>query len=549
MQNDPSLLQAECSPQNLSYLIRSGQIDISFELYDQRKKMQGKHDFERLEQMALSLLEQGISSPDPEVQLLSLYGASIAGLTSCIDILAQGIKSDNPTTQIASIQFLAKMQDDRCDDLLNTAMSSPLFGARMEAGFHLAQRKHPKASGQIESLMYKIPHPFWVYFPQFFALIGTKDSMIVLKKLIDDSLSSVRVEAILSAANYGRDDLVSKIRAHATHSGMDEQEACAAALGLLKDSESIPQLQRLLNSKEPNVHLAAAKALYSLGDLSQVNNIKAAALHGNLFAIGELSRFPESKEILISLLRDDNLNVRFNAALSLLKLKEPLSLSVLEEFLIRDCRDFGFQPNFSHGHSLLYWKVIPSISQKIDPNSPFDLLAISEQMKQQIVIQAIELPERSFLTLAKHIFETKQVDLVPLVVSLLENHQTPLALQFLKSKAEEAGSPHIRAYCTLALYRLRQPGTHEKALRDWISHFKKTEMIRFKPLARFDMRSYTGTSYELSPEESSRLLIEIYETLSHRHDPDSLDILLEGIKNGHPKNRYTLAGLLIQALQ
>jgi hypothetical protein len=83
-------------------------------------------------------------------------------------------------------------------------MASPFIMARMEAGFHLASRKHRKATGHIEALMYKLPEELWFYFPQFFALIGTSDSIDVLKKLMENPMSMTRVEAILCAAKFGR---------------------------------------------------------------------------------------------------------------------------------------------------------------------------------------------------------------------------------------------------------------------------------------------------------------------------------------------------------
>jgi HEAT repeat protein len=521
----------------------------AFALYDEYKKELGRHDFEVLQQISTIILEQGIHSSDPEIQLMSLYGASIAGLTSTIDILAEGIKSPNPETQMASIQFLASMQDDRCDELLTKAMSSNFLMARMEAGYHLSLRKHAKAAGQIEALMHKMPDGLRAYFPQFFALIGTKDAMIVLKQLIEDPSASVRVEAILSAARSGRDDLLPKIRAHATHSSVDEQEACATALGILKDSQSIPQLQRLVKAASINIQLAAAKSLYMLGDVSQRFFIQDAAKARNLFAIALLGDLPGSESILVDLLEENALNIRWNAAIALLKLRDPRALPIIEEILIKDSRDLGVQPNYSVGHSLLAWKVIPSIHSHMKQNHPFDLLAITTQLREQLLIECLELPENAFLHIAHRIFDSRQIDLVPILVSLLENHQTEAALNLLKKKSQTAGAPYIRAYCTLALYRIYREQGYEEIVRKWVADARDVEMFRFRPIVPFSMRQSEKKHYELAPEESSRLLIEAYQALADRHDEKSLNMLIEAIREGHSKNRYILAGLLIRAIQ
>ncbi len=534
---------------HIFYLMQSNKFIPAFTLYDEYKRELGRHDFEVLQQMSTIILERGIHSSDPEIQLMSLYGASIAGLTSTIDILAEGIKSQNPETQMASIQFLASMQDDRCDELLTKAMSSNFLMARLEAGYHLSARKHAKATGQIEALMHRLPDGLRAYFPQFFALIGTKDAMIVLKQLIEDPSSSVRIEAILSAARSGRDDLLPKIRAHATHSSVDEQEACGAALGLLKDSQSIPQLQRLLKAPSINIQLAAAKSLYMLGDVTQRFFVEESAKARNLFAIALLGDLPGSGDILADLLQEESLHIRWNAAISLLKLRDPRALPVIEEILIKDSRDLGFQPNYSVGHSLLSWKVIPSVHSHMKQDYPLDLFGITAQVREQLLIQSLELPENAFLHLAHRIFDSRQIDLVPLLVSLLENHQTDATLTMLKKKAQTAGAPYIRAYCTLALYRLYREQGYEEVIRKWIGNAKDVEMFRFRPAIPFSMRQSEKTHYELAPEESSRLLIEAYQALADRHDEKSLNMLIEAIREGHPKNRYTLAGLLIRAIQ
>lgn len=534
---------------HILYLLQSREFNRSIDLYREYQQALGRHDFEILQQMALIILEQGARTQDPETQLTSIYGSGIAGIAASIDILEAGIYSPEPQTQIAAIQLLGNLQDDRCEALLTRAMSSDYFLTRMEAAYQLALRKSRTAVGQIESLMYKVPPQMRFFFPQFFALIGTSDAISLLKTMMDDQFHMTRIEAILSAARFGRDDLLPMIRTRATHLNVAEQEACATAIGLLKDSKSISLLKTLSQSPSVNVKLAASHALYSLGEESAKLEIATLAKEGNLFAINLLGDMQGMQETLLPLLKDDDLQVRFNAVFALLKLNDPRAVETLLEFLIRDSRDLGFQPQYSVGNSLMAWKIIPS-AQQHQQEGPYDLVSISVSVREHLLRECLELPANEFLSIASILFDSKQGDLIPLLISLMENLQTPEAIELLEAKAQKAGAPLTRAYCNLALLRLKKGEQYKTAVLNWISMKKNTEMIRFRPLLPRNVRiSEKATAYELTPEEHSRLLIECYQTIALEHDERSIDIILEGLKSGHGKNRAVLAGLLIQAIQ
>lgn len=534
-------------PQQVAYLVQSKEISAAIDLYESYRKTRSSHDFELLQRLGILLLEQGIRSPDRETQVLSLYGASIAGHQSSIDILEEGIKSPYFETQIAATRFLAQLQDDRCDRLLIKAMNSPFLMVRMEAGFQLAMRKHSKAVGQIEALMYRIPEPYWAYFPQFFALMGTNDAISILRHLMEDPQSHVRVQAILSAARHGRDDLLPKIRAHATHSHVDEQEACALALGYLKDSKSIPQLKKLASSPDTSVRLAALQALHLLGDSEAATSITSLALENNSYAISLLGDIPSGKEALAKLIHSKDPNVKFNAAFSLLKARDNRCLRPLEAFLLKDAHDTGYQPQISAGTGLVSWKVLSSVQEKAS-QSFYDLLGITLHLREEILARVVELPESDFLHLSRLIFETRQFDLIPLACKLLENHRTPGAIALLKEKAHTTGAPLVRAYCNLSLLRLKEEGPYEEAVRKALISMQSTQIFQFRPDVPLELRT-AASPHQLTPEETSLFLIEAYQTLADRHDEKGVEILLSALKSGNPKNRYVLAGLLAHALQ
>ncbi|MGD0664907.1 MAG: HEAT repeat domain-containing protein [Rhabdochlamydiaceae bacterium] len=533
--------------EHVAYLMQSKEIEGALALYEDYRKEIGRHDFEILVQMCSIILQQGIQSSDLTTQLSSLFGTSVASLNSSLDILEQGIKSQNIETQLASLQMLARLHDDRGDDLITKAMASPYLMVRMEAGYYLAERKHRKATGHLEALMYKIPPDFWFYFPQFFALVGTHEAIEMLKKLMEDPNSMTRVEALLNAARFGRDDLLPRIRAHVTHSHPDEQEAAATALGILKDSPSIPKLERLAKSSYPSVKLAALRSLYILGDTKALLPIFDSAKNEDLYAISLLGELPGGEDVLAGLLTSPSINVRLNTTLSLLFRRDPRCIKTLYEFLLSDSKDLGFQPTSSLGHSLMAWKVIPSLRQQ-QKQMAMELSSITLQLRERMLMGALELPEEEFLSIASSVFESRQLDLVPLLVMLLENKGTDGALALLKKNADFAGAPLIRMYCSLSLFRLKEEGPYENRLKNWITEAQALEMIRFRPSVPWNMKN-TLSTYELTPEESTRLLLECYEALSNDHNEQGLEIILQGIRSGHPKNRYALAGLLIRTLQ
>ena len=352
----PELVQEEKGAINklhILYLLQSKEFEKSIDLYRDYKVQLGRHDFEVLQDMSLIILEQGAKSHDPEEQLTSIFGSKIAGINASLDVLETAVLSANPQTQLAAIQLLGNLQDDRCEELLTKAMSSDYFFTRMDAAYQLAVRKSRTAVGQIESLMYRVPPYMRFFFPQFFALIGTTDAISLLKVLMDDHHHATRIESVLSAARFGRDDLLPQIRRMASHLNIAEQEACATAFGLLKDSKAFPQLQKLSQSPSDNVKLAAWQSMHQMGNDQAKKEIGTLAEQGNLFAITALGDIPGYEETLARLLSHNSLQVRFNAAVSLLKRRDPRVTRVLKEFLIRDSRDLGYQPQFSVGNSLM----------------------------------------------------------------------------------------------------------------------------------------------------------------------------------------------------
>jgi hypothetical protein len=151
--------------------------------------------------------------------------------------------------------------------------------------------------------------------------------------------------------------------------------------------------------------------------------------------------------------------------------------------------------------------------------------------------------EQTFLRLARTICEKNQHVLVPLLMELLQNKKSPAVVQFLQEGSQKMGAPLIRNYCTLALYRLQEPGPYEEQLISWMKTQGGAEIIRFHPEKE---PSRLESSYSLTPEETSRFLLETCEALASAQNRASIEALVYTIAHGHPKNRYALAGMLMR---
>ncbi len=533
----------------MQFLLQVKKTPQAFELYQEYQKERGMHDFALLKSLAIGVLEQGIQSPYPEQQLLSLYGCSIAGLIDCLHIVEEGLKSDQLFVQLASIQLLSALQDDRADRLLLKAMSSPFLIVRLEAAYHLAAKRHPKACGQIEALMYKVPQEMHVLFPSLFALMPTKEANYLLKSLMSHRLSVVRISAIHAAASMHREDLLPVIRAHLTHGGEAEKEACVAALGSFKDMLSKEKLVQMLKTSSPALSLACAKALHSLGDLSGLQVIEEYALKKDVLALNLVPLLPHSAPLLYPLLKDSSLQVRWNAVLALLEMKDPACVEGLKEILTQQFHDLSVIPTTSMGGSLQGWKLLSQTHQKLATSWGINLDSLIHQVHLFLLQESMHLPEENFLDLASYLLDHKQLSLVPTLVHLLEAQGSEGALTLLKKYAQMAGVPLVRNYATLALYRLNKGEGLEKELYVWVKKSQGREILKIETALPKTLTLFPQSSYELSPNESSRLLIEIYQAFATRREEKSIEALIEGLKSGNPFNRPALAGLLLFAVQ
>jgi HEAT repeat protein len=541
------VLQAEkIDSRHVLFLMHQSQVEKAFSNYQKYVKEVKHHDFDLLQQMGQILLQNGSKSSNEKIKQLTMLGAGLINSKSALSILEKGLNSEDLNTQMIAMNFISTIKDDYSNKLLLRAMNSNFLPVRFEAAFELALRKHIQAPGQIESLMHKLPFFLKPYFPSLFASIGSPQADAILQELINDKNIHVRIEAILNAANHGKDEMLKSIQMQANGTNVAQLEACSYAFGVLKDSSSFKKLKKLSLKEQSNIKIAALYSLHLLGDETAKEKLEDMAMKKNLFAIATLSKIGQTKNTLYKLLNDKNIDIKINAALSLLALKDEKCIETLKEILIADQRDIALQPAFSIGRTLMHYKTFFSAKhlatkQKVN-------LELATNLKIHILKQSINLEKKDFLKIAAMVFENKQNDLVPVIIHLLKNITSDEVIEFLKKYSNLPGAPFVRDYCHLALYKLTEEAKYEKYVIDWILRNKDTEIIKLKNVLPKHQR-FEKTLYSLTAEEKNKLLLDMYNVIAQRQNEAQVDILINAIKVTIPENRFALAGLIIKATE
>lgn len=524
------------------FLVQKGEHVQALKKYQEIVRESQEHDFDLLHRIGLGILDYGYRQTDPEIQLLTLFGAGFSLHEEAFYIIEGGIKNKQPAIQLVAVSSLSQLNQEKADSALQKAMGSPHALVRYEAAKHLCRKKNEKAVDLTESLMHKLPPSAHPVFPDLYASVGDHKSIQILKKMINDPSEKIRQSVIISAAKFGRDDLLPQIRRQAGHYSFRNQEVCAFAIGEFRDEQSHDLLNKLCLSQYKNVRIAANLALEKLGDKNGGKRLAEEALRGNLLAIATLGECKNQTNALKELLKNQDLQIQINAGISLLKQNQPLTVSEITPLLIRDHRELAFIKTSSPGKSIEYWKVIPSSSQLLNEDS--DSFKEHIQFKEWVINRMKEISLKDFYKIASLIFNQRQNDLIPLLVEHLVILETDESINLLKDFRQTLGAPFIRNYCHLGLYLLNEKGEHSKQLENWILAECKSDLIQFKDYNPWEIGKET---YLLAPKEKSQLLIAILEAFVMNQDPAGIDCLIEILVSGHPKNKYAIAGILVRA--
>ena len=498
-----------------------------------------------LERLGLALLRTGMYSDNNQDMLLSLYGTGISLNEKSIPLIEYAMFTENVLLQQIAVTILARYDTEETNRILEVAMRSCFPIVRLEAAYILASKRTPSAYGQIEALMTKLDERAKPVFCELFAIEGQKDSMSQLHRMLFDRDEEVQIEAILALSSQNRDDVLPILKAISKEPTAKRNEALSYALGKFQDSSSCDFLRIQAQNHSDCTALAALASLYTLGEEDAYIQIEQRARSGDLFAISLLGTLQSgSVQVLYEALKSSDMQIRCNAAISLLQRKDPRCINSLYELFIDTPKDLAFYLVYSPAKTMSHVNVVSSATLKAN-KIPF-LFEQSLSLREQLLSQTLELSEEHFLSIAEAILLNHQLDLVPILMSLLENMRSDKAIELLKAHQMHLGVPYIRAWANLVLFRLHEEGPWAKNLIDWIRQTKDDAMFEPRVPLPFRMRS-TQSPHKLSLDQKAELLIGSFEALSEGRNEEGICTLLYAIRHGNPHNRYTLSGLLMRA--
>lgn len=527
------------SHSQIAYFLQNHQFPSAIWTYQKKAYLDKRHDPALLEKIATAILEEGMESLDIPKKLVAYYSMVACSYMPTLSQLNTAIRARHPGLQIAAIHLLKQHTDDRSEEILKLGLTSPFPIIQLTTACVLAQKKFPKAYALIESLFFKVPAAMHIYFPEFFATLNTLESKRRVIQFINDRDEKIRIAAVISSMHHKIEETLPYIQSMLTHTNPLEQEACLFALSHMNDTSSLSRMKSLIESACDEVALSSSFALYTLGYHEYYMRIVALAERENLFAIALLGSIPEANECLYKLLKNSNFTVRMNAAIALLQLRDSQCVPVIMEIFQVVNEGTDLVQITSQGGCMQYIKTLAKRkgAQKNEPRNSVPILG-------NLLVQSSELTQSDFLTIAKFLLNSKNCTLIPLAVQILENLQTPEAIDLLEYGASALGNPLLRGYSQISLFKLGRysltPTFHQflqKSLQ--ISLVNYDEIRDTKNIGIFT----------LQPEEKLRLILTSLQVIASESCEESIDTLLQCLGNSHEMNRYVLAGLLLQCIQ
>jgi HEAT repeat protein len=543
-----SFMFAEHEIDRIAFLIANKDYKKAISYYLEEFKQKQSHHLDILTILGKSLIEEAINSEDPKEQLLGLYGLMVSAQSNLDFDFSKLIQSKDLNVQMLAIQYLSNWHDDEIELLLNKAMSSPFLPARIMALGALVQNKSKLALMHIESLYYRLPPPFRPYFAQYYAMLGTPASLKILKQMLSDAQVGMKHAALLSICQFERDDFIEDIRKILTQNDPLITECAIKAVGLFHDLKSKAVVENFSKSSFASLKLASLLSLKSLKE-DTTKEIIEMANQGDLFAIAVLSRIDKSEDTLVKLAGHPDINIKLNALFALLERRDPRAKKLFIDFLKFHSLHDGINSIFSAGKTQSALKIYPAFRKQFEKSKEMvqHIEGMTRIIRNQLLIQALELPEDDFLEIAKFLFDHDIDDLIPLAVKLLENCNSEKTQLMLEKMEQKTGSPKTRLYSLLALAR-QKSNRHQIELIHWLSSQTKQPIIE---LEAFDTQEQTikkTDRFIINPDERSELLLEAYETLISTKNEHSFPVLLEAIRKAPKENRAVLAGFLLKAV-
>lgn len=547
MSIDSLAAMASSMEHRIFYLAHQGKFEQAITLYKQVTKDSDAIEYGPLQQLALVILQRAVKSKDPLEQLLGFYGAALSGNTEAMSLLMSGLEHPVPQIQLISMDLLGRLGGDESEVILQKSASSTNILARLLALQMLLRGQHPVAFSQLEALYRKVPAVLHPLFPSFFGLSHDPRAMRTLRRMLNDPSAEVRIATLLTIAQQGKEELKTQLRLCIGRLDPREQEVGAYGAGVFRDREAIPLLLAVGTGCPIEVRLARLLALEHLGVNKETPFCIEVAKRGNLFAIQLLSELEGGVDPLIELCKSSVLDVRYNAALALLKKKDKRALPYVMELLIEDPRDLAINRIQSPGKTLEAYRI--STSAVLTHATNPEVLAESLEIRKQILANLLTLPTEVFFDVAKTLFQRQQKDLVPTAVDFLVKIGSKQSQELLREAQNQVGAPFVRMCCVIGLYRVEGSRHESKKIREWLMAHKKQEMVEINPTPVVTNASALISGYTLSPQEDTLLFLQALEAVVEKQQEESISIVLDLLASGHVKNQPVLAGLLLRATQ
>lgn len=518
------------SPKQILYKMRAGKVDQALVAYKGYAREKGAHDYPLLQEMALLLIRESFKQKEAEKQLLALWAASFSLNPKLLPVLEEGLKAEDPREVLATLFFLMNFPDDQAMNLIRKELNSPYLPIQLTAAAFLAEKKEKGILEQIERFLERLDPQFYPLVVPLFAPSDSRLSSAWMRKFLTSSNRETRLVAIIETARNQRDDLIPSLKEAVRSGSTEEQEAAAFSLGLLGDSQAIPLLEQIKqSSKKPlSTKLAASYALFRLGQNDLF--IQQLAEKGDLYAINLLGQMQTGQDLLASLTNSPDSDVRLNAAIALLKAKDPRALPTLAALLHPHLRNLKITLLASPGQALSSWKL------QAFTNTP-------TLSRGQIIEEASLLDTNHFLAFADLLVQFEDKELVSSIIWTVARLKTPAAIAFLQKQLVRPGAPLARSWATLALYSLKEKGPYGEAVRSWFSLQKQLAIVSITPPS---LDSSLKSFHEVTKAESSELLLASLDTIASLRDQEAIDPVLDALIGGNPLNRPILASLLLR---
>ncbi len=489
--------------------------------------------------MAVAIIECAAKCDTPEQKAPALWAAAFSQSPKLLPILERSMADPNPMLQLMALYFLSTVPEDRATEIMKQGLISPFLEIRFQAAMALKTRKDPTIIAQVEQWVEEVPPPLRFLFVPFFASSDDRFATGWMRRFLHSDDLGVRQTALFEAIANNRDDLLPEIREIARTGTPSEQEMAAIGLGALGDTGSTALLQELQESTSPSVRLAASYSLWKFGVADATQSIVAAAKALNPFAIQLLGEMRLQLDLLSTLMTSDNLDVRMNAALALLKAKDARAIPGTLELLSPKLRNLSLMQTTSSGGALKAWTAIASVNAKAGPLA----MLKSFKSKQQIVADAYELPASDFLVFARQALFLDDKSVIETTIDYVSQLQNEEARIVLEEQLTRPGAPTARTFATLALYTMDAGDEAASCVRNWLIEMKQIPMISVAlPTLKTDRESF----FQMTRMESSQLLLSAMEAMASKHDTKAIDNVLIALETGNPANRPFLASLLLR---